>query len=204
MEKVKSKNPKRKAESGSEADQSESKRPREWNCQLLDLSDDVLLMILSYVGTPALLSVSDVCTRLLQISSDASLWERIDTTAQPMKVNQFRKLLKFMSNRTTSVSIGGDVHDVSITPSLLESISIKCPMLEEFVLDGCCIDAERYVCTYLLDIYLCRVIRLGKTGSLGPWSRVIVCCSKLCFCQNDSHIILEDNFGKSIACYNKP
>ena len=144
MEKVKSKNPKRKAESSSEADQSESKRPREWNCQLLDLSDDVLLMILSYVGTHALLSVSDVCTRLLQISSDASLWERIDTTAQPMKVTQFRKLLKFMSNRTTSVSIGGDVHDVSITPSLLESISIKCPMLEEFVLDGCCIDAERY------------------------------------------------------------
>ena len=160
MEKVKSKNPKRKAESGSEDDQSESKRPREWNRHLLDLSDDVLLIILSYVGTPALLTVSDVCTRLLQISSDASLWQRIDTTAQPLKVVQFRKLLKFMSSRTTSVSIGGDVHNVSITPSLLESISIKCPMLEEFVLDGCCIDAERYVlslCTYLLNIYLCRV-----------------------------------------------
>ena len=28
-------------------------------------------------------------------------------------------------------------------------------------------------------------IRLGKTGSLGPWSRVMVCCSKLCFCQNE-------------------
>ena len=31
-------------------------------------------------------------------------------------------------------------------------------------------------------------IRLGKTGSLGPWSRVMVCCSKLCFCQNDPPI----------------
>ena len=28
-------------------------------------------------------------------------------------------------------------------------------------------------------------IRLGKTGSLGPWSRVIVYCSKLSFCPND-------------------
>ena len=27
--------------------------------------------------------------------------------------------------------------------------------------------------------------RVGKTGSLGPWSRVIVYCSKLSFCQND-------------------
>ena len=28
-------------------------------------------------------------------------------------------------------------------------------------------------------------IRVGKTGSLGPWSKVIVYCSKLSFCQND-------------------
>ena len=27
--------------------------------------------------------------------------------------------------------------------------------------------------------------RLGKTGSFGPLSRVMVCCSKLCFCQNN-------------------
>ena len=28
--------------------------------------------------------------------------------------------------------------------------------------------------------------RLGKTGFLRPWSRVIEYCSKLSFCQNDS------------------
>ena len=31
-------------------------------------------------------------------------------------------------------------------------------------------------------------IRVGKTGSLVPWSRVIVYCNKLSFCQNDSPI----------------
>ena len=31
-------------------------------------------------------------------------------------------------------------------------------------------------------------VRVGKKGSLGPWSRVIVYCSKLSFCQNDSPI----------------
>ena len=31
-------------------------------------------------------------------------------------------------------------------------------------------------------------IRVGKIGSLGPWSRVIVYCSKLSFCQNYSPI----------------
>ena len=29
------------------------------------------------------------------------------------------------------------------------------------------------------------LVRVGKTGSLGPWSRVIVYCSNLSFCQND-------------------
>ena len=48
-----------------------------------------------------------------------------------------------MTERTISVSIGGDLRMVNITPSLLEAISTKCPMLEEFVLDGCYVDAER-------------------------------------------------------------
>ena len=135
---------KRKAEALSDDDQSESKKPRQCSHQLLDLSDDVLLIILSYLETPALLNVSDVCTRLLQISSDGSLWRKVDTTSKPMKAFQLRKLLKYVSNKTTSITIGGDKQEANITPSLLESFSTKCPMLEEFILDGCSIDAERY------------------------------------------------------------
>ena len=45
-------------------------------------------------------------------------------------------------------------------------------------------------------------IRVGKKGSLGPWSRVIEYGSKLSFCQNDSPIALGDHFGKRTACYN--
>ena len=43
-------------------------------------------------------------------------------------------------------------------------------------------------------------IRVGKTGSLGPWKIVIVYFSKLSFCQNDSPI--GGHFGKRTACYN--
>ena len=46
------------------------------------------------------------------------------------------------------------------------------------------------------------VVRVGKTGSLGPWSRVIVYCSKLSFCQNDPPMQWENHFGKKKACYN--
>ena len=37
-------------------------------------------------------------------------------------------------------------------------------------------------------------IRDGKTGSLGPWSRVIVYYSKLSFCQNDP--TMKESFWK--------
>ena len=47
--------------------------------------------------------------------------------------------------------------------------------------------AERGLKTKL-EVDFATLIRVDKTGSLGPWSRVIVYCSKLSFCQNDSPI----------------
>ena len=139
------KSSKRKADSHSDEEQSHSKKTREWiPPHLLDLSDDVLLFILGYIGTSDLLHVSDVCKRLLQIASDVSLWRKVNTISQPLPVSRFRKILKFMNNKINSVCIGGlDPPGVSVTPALLEAISVKCPMLEEFVLDGCHLDAER-------------------------------------------------------------
>ena len=137
------KNCKRKAESHPDDEQSQSKKSRDSIPHLLDLSDDVLLLIFGYLSTSDLLNASESCTRLLQISSDTSLWTKIDTVSEPQSIKRFRKFLKFMTDRTTSVSIGGDLRVASITPSLLEAISVKCPKLEEFVLDGCYVDAER-------------------------------------------------------------
>ena len=47
----------------------------------------------------------------------------------------------------------------------------------------------QYFLLYLLSWFpaqnITAYIRVGKTGSFGPWSRVIMYCSKLSFCQND-------------------
>ena len=55
------------------------------------------------------------------------------------------------------------------------------------------------VCNYS-EVILDTNIRVGKTGSLGPWSRVIVYYSKLSFAK--MILSLEDHFGKRTACYN--
>ena len=41
---------------------------------------------------------------------------------------------------------------------------------------------------WVWDFSLWLYIRVNKSGSLGSWSRVIVYCSNLSFCQNDSPI----------------
>ena len=40
----------------------------------------------------------------------------------------------------------------------------------------------------IIQTLLRRMFRVGKKGSLGPWSRVMVCYSKPSFCQNDPPI----------------
>ena len=56
----------------------------------------------------------------------------------------------------------------------------------------------------------CMVIRVGKTGSFGPWSRVIVYASKMSFCQNDPPIYSPNSTNvmnctvKKKATYTSP
>ena len=46
-----------------------------------------------------------------------------------------------------------------------------------------------------------KVVDLGGQNRIfGSWSRVIVYCSKLSFCQNDSPIALGDYFGSRNMC----
>ena len=42
-----------------------------------------------------------------------------------------------------------------------------------------------------IDYHVCTYGRVGKTRSLGPWSRVIVYCGKLSFCQNEKIILAK-------------
>ena len=72
-----------------------------------------------------------------------------------------------------------------------------CTKLKQIVfiqLEGnksCDVPSESAVNTY---------IRLGKTGSLGPWRRVTVYRRKPSLYQIDPHIALGDNFGIVKAC----
>ena len=112
---------------------------------LLDLSDDVLLHIFQFNSHADLLSLNDTCVRLQHVSADESLWKRVSTKDTPLPPHRFRKMLKFLGNKTHSLIIGGQINPKLevLTPSILTSISDKCPKLEEFSFESCLIDAEQ-------------------------------------------------------------
>ena len=56
------------------------------NTTLLDLSDDVLILILRLLSSHDLLNLSDVCERFDRITADETLWKIVDTRESPIKV----------------------------------------------------------------------------------------------------------------------
>lgn len=137
--------PSSKRKADSEDDQPACKKSKpSYIRQLLDLSDDVLLLILSHLKTCDLLNVSETCLRLYRVASDESLWKVVNTVGAPLSPSKLWKVLKFLTHKTTSISLGGrkDPPRESVTPAILENIATKCTNLEEFAFDGCHIDAE--------------------------------------------------------------
>ena len=121
------------------------KRARRDYKSLLDLSDDVLLLILQRLSHADLLSLNECCLRLSRVSADESLWKNVSTKNTPLPPHRFRKMLKFLGIKTRSITIGGKTNPKMevLTPAILASIAEKCPQLVELSLESCPIDAEQ-------------------------------------------------------------
>lgn len=72
---------------------------------LMDLSEDVLLMIVSYLRRSAdILNLSESCSRLKRVCSDKSLWIDVRNDL-PLTCRELRKTLDFLNERTKSIMI---------------------------------------------------------------------------------------------------
>ena len=120
---------------------------------LLTLSDDVLLQIFKYLDSATLTRLSRTCHRIKNIAADSTLWTKFDTNGLALSVKEFRTMLKYFNKRTTSITIQGflkirsKMHHESVTSSILDNISEKCPDLNELRLKDCFIDAKNGIST---------------------------------------------------------
>ena len=164
-----------------------SKRPR-WSeeptgkCHLLELSDDILLLILRYLtSTSDLLNLCETCHRLSGVGHDVTLWIRVDTRTdkEPMSLRQLRQLLPRLHRRTKFIALKGflgkgrghkDLKD-SLSPSFLKALGDQCPGLKELILHECYINAASIKIDMfpesikILRFHRCEVVNISDRES---------------------------------------
>ncbi len=145
--------------------------PQPQPCYLLNLSDDVLLMIIKLVPSCVdVFRLSETCSRMARVCQDHSLWVNVDTRhANPLSLREFRKLLPFLHAKTKSLAIQGFLRSSTnmaartkenLSPSQLSAIEKRCPNLEELILQDCFVDANKILINMLPETL--RVLRITK------------------------------------------
>ncbi|XP_058128594.1 uncharacterized protein LOC131292870 [Anopheles ziemanni] len=109
---------------------------------LLDLSDEILLLILIQLDANSLLALSKTCTRMQILVADKTLWKEADYTTVQMGTEEVKQNLNHLKSESktlklrgmTSVYPGNRWKEPTLTPAILESISTKCPQMRRLEL----------------------------------------------------------------------
>ncbi|XP_064115275.1 leiomodin-3-like [Macrobrachium nipponense] len=119
---------------------------------LLDLSDDVLLLIFSYLKAWDLIHLAKTCERFSKVARDKSLWVEVDFSAGCLSLQQLRQWHTFLRPSTRRLILRGFKRRFAGTPrskvplisaSFLKLLGEKCQELEELTFCEAFIDARR-------------------------------------------------------------
>ncbi len=131
---------------------------------LLDLSDDVLLLILRHLPCSYdLVHLAATCRRLERVAKDRSLWVSVvagsslvpsySSSTSYQSLREIRRLLPFLHADTLSLCVRGNVRSPGasasvarrevVSPSLLREVAKQCPRLRSLSLEGCFLDAKK-------------------------------------------------------------
>nr|XP_045596013.1 uncharacterized protein LOC123756756 [Procambarus clarkii] len=119
---------------------------------ILDLSDDVLLLIFSYLKSRDLLTLSQTCERFNKVAGDKSLWIDVNFSEGCLSLQQLKRCHVFLRATTRRLILRGHKKKYAGTPKwktplisagLLKLIGEKCPNLQELTLSEAYIDANK-------------------------------------------------------------
>nr|XP_053636512.1 leiomodin-3-like [Cherax quadricarinatus] len=128
---------------------------------ILELSDDVLLLIFSYLKSWDLLTLSQTCERFNKVASDKSLWIDVNFSEGCLSLQQLRRCHVFLRPTTRRLILRGHKKKYAGTPKwktplisagLLKLIGERCPNLEELTLSEAYIDANKLKVTDFMPV----------------------------------------------------
>ncbi|KAJ1525425.1 hypothetical protein ONE63_010239 [Megalurothrips usitatus] len=147
--------------------------------ELMNLSDDVMLIIMSNLKPTDLLNLSSCCQRLSQVASDWSLWTDVDFRPHRLLEGQLERFLPFFSDTTERIATRGFVaskpsprwRTECLSTELLSSFASEGPELRSFTAEEHCIDANKVKISAFpstleyLSLKGCEIINLPTESS---------------------------------------
>uniref|UniRef100_A0A182QU68 F-box domain-containing protein n=1 Tax=Anopheles farauti TaxID=69004 RepID=A0A182QU68_9DIPT len=116
---------------------------------ILDLSDEILLLIFHYLDSNSLLPLSIVCTRLQRLIADKTLWMEADFTTKPLTTSEIQQRIKYLPPATTKILKLRGMTTVypseqwnvpTLTRDILSILEDRSPLLEKLELTEAYLD----------------------------------------------------------------
>lgn len=132
------------------------KIPREevFEFGLLCFSDEILMHIMGYLDTAALIQLSRTCCKLQDLTADKTLWSDVDLSYEPMTGEEIRKIIfkdvcRYTEIRSLTLRGLVGLHPVdkwknqTVTSTFLAQLSMRCPHLRSITIYEACLDISR-------------------------------------------------------------
>jgi len=122
--------------------------------RILQLSDDVLMLIIKNLSTMELLILADTCIRFKSLCLDTtSLWLDPDFSGHPMELKRMKECLNLFHKRTRSLTLEGMLRTkgqvMNLSEPFLSEISKVCPDLRTLRLKHFYVNAGKIMFEHL-------------------------------------------------------
>ncbi|XP_053658013.1 uncharacterized protein LOC128707091 [Anopheles marshallii] len=122
------------------------------NVNILDLSDEILLLIFKHLDSNSLLLLSKVCSRFQRLVADKTLWAEADFTSVKLTTADVRQRISYLQPTTTKILKLRGMTSVypaemwnvpTITVGILQTIATRYPLLERIELTEAYLDMNK-------------------------------------------------------------
>ena len=122
--------------------------------RILQLSDDVLMLILKYLSTKELIILADTCLRLKSLClEEKSLWMDPDFSGHPMELKRMKECLNLLHGKTRSLTLEGLLKTkgqvMNLSEAYLGDIAKICPEIRSLRLQHFYVNAGKILFEHL-------------------------------------------------------
>lgn len=121
---------------------------------LIDFSDEILMIILQNLDSIALINLSRSCHRFHNLAADKTLWSHVDLSAEPLRGQQianfiFEDVCRYGEIRSLKLRGLVSLHpldqwkDQTVPVRFLKALAKRCPHLESISISEGCFDVSK-------------------------------------------------------------